>query len=226
MEKNIFQLKNSWLSQREKTEYKMLCAIMSFAINLYANTWILLTYTHIDTIKNICLKTKIPVYDQKTKKNILVYALTIKDWWYSQVFDICFKYVDEILFTELIEYKELWWMDWISLIKTKVWSIEYKELLDLWYALRVWLSVWDNFVDDCRDWKIDAKDYTNFVWTDFKHFFNEMKDLTDRTEKHLILDSLALNKEYQTIDKVNFKELEKVLYPTVYCVIPILTENK
>lgn len=193
MDKNIYQL--IWdLNQSSKYQYKFRCPIFSFAHNVYFNTWIWFDYKDIEKMAQLC-KDKWLLSDDK--------------WWYAKCFEICFNYAKTLNLTPKIR-----------LIKTTSGTATYEQLIYNNYMLRVWLWITKEWLKDIRDnWTIDTIDYSKIKWKDFEHFLNIWPIKTNQYNGEYMIDNYF--GKHKSVIKCSLKEMEKLIYPSVYAVIPL-----
>lgn len=200
MKPNIFMI--VWdLNQSAQPITKKHCPIFSFWHNILFNTWIWIDYKDEEEMANRCKK---------------LWLLTDEFWWSTKCFEVCFDYIQELKKTpwnKLYNAKPD-----IKLIKTTKWSPLYKELIKNNYVARVGAEVNLRYLEDVIDWKIDTLDYNKLKWT-FWHFFNAW----DMTKNYATWDYIIDNYfgKRLSLIKCDLKELEKIMFKTVYSVIPL-----
>lgn len=203
MKPNIFG-QEIYMSQKHKSYYRNDCPIFSTMANLAYNTGIT------------------GYYDDEEDADKLVKALglhTDENWGYANTFehiidDVHKRYID----TWKIKTPDFEWKKF-SKNKTTI-----RRYLDLWYAIRVWISVNRDFLLDAQDnWKVDLyKDFSMYAGTNLKHFFNITKGTFNNPMKgkEFVIDNYFGTFKHNKYE-VDIDELFKVMYTTCYLTLPI-----
>lgn len=97
----------------------------------------------------------------------------------------------------------------------------YYHLLSKWFAVWIWFSVNQNFVNDSKDWDLSYENYMSYKWEDLKHLTNVIQWIheSESKGKQMIYDNYAFSERRQNLIECNLEELKKVQYETCYCFI-------